>query len=67
MGRFDSGTGTTCSIERLEKVLSDILTDRYGIKIKATMKGEQNDNNNSCRPCPDSGRSARIPDVRNAL
>lgn len=67
MGRFDSGTGTTCSIERLEKVLTGILSDRYGLSIKATMKGEQNDNNNSCRPCPDSGRSARISDVRNAV
>lgn len=67
MGRFDSGTGTTCSIERLEKVLSGILSDRFGAKIKVTMKGETNDNNDSCGFCPDSGRSARIPTVRNAV
>ena len=67
MGRFDSGTGTTCSIERLEKVLSGILSDRYGIKIKATMKGEQNDNNNLDCPCPDSGRSAQLHPLHDAV
>lgn len=58
----------TVNIDRLTATLSDILSDRFSRQVLVTFKeGEQNDNNNSCRPCPDSGRSARIPDVRNAV
>ena len=44
MGRFDSGTGTTCSIERLEKVLSGILSDRYGKSVTVIVKDGKNEN-----------------------
>lgn len=57
----------TLNIDRLTATLSDILSTKYGRQITVTMKGEQNDNNDSRRPCPDSGRSARIPDVRDAV
>lgn len=58
----------TLNLDRLTATLSGILSTKYGRQITVTFKeGEQNDNNYSCRPCPDSGRSARIPTVRNAV
>lgn len=58
----------TVNIDRLTATLSDILSAKYGRQVLVTFKeGEQNDNNDSCRPGSDSGRSARIPTVRNAV
>ena len=56
----------TLNLDRLAAVMSGILTDRYGAKVTVTLEGKD-DNNNSCRPCSDSGRSSRFPDVRNVV
>lgn len=58
----------TVNIDRLTATLSDILSDRFSRQVLVTFKeGEQNDNNNPDCPGTDSGRSARIPAVRNAV
>jgi hypothetical protein len=46
-------------IKRLESVLSDILTDRYGKLIEVTLEEKDVNNNPDCADS-DSGRSARI-------
>ena len=53
-------------IKRLESVLSDILTDRYGKLIEVTLEGKNVNNNSDCADS-DSGRSAWFPDVRNVV
>lgn len=58
----------TINTDRLTATLSDILSSKYSRQILVAFKeGEQNDNNDSCRLCHDSGGSARIPDVRNVV
>lgn len=58
----------TVNIDRLTATLSDILSAKYNRQITVTFKeGEQNDNNDSCRSCFDSGGSTRFPDVRHAV
>ena len=53
-------------IKRLESVLSDILTDRYGKLIEVTLEGK-NDNNNPDCPGTDSGRSAQFHPLHDAV
>lgn len=47
------------NINRLESVLSGILSDRYGKEIAVTLEGEDV-NSNSYSADSDSGRSARL-------
>jgi len=53
-------------IKRLESVLSGILSDRHNRQISVKLEGEDVNNNSDCTDS-DSGRSARIPDVRNVV
>lgn len=53
-------------IKRLESVLSDILTDRYGKLIKVTLEGKNVNNNSDCADS-DSGRSAQFHPLHDAV
>ena len=53
-------------IKRLESVLSDILTDRYGKLIEVTLEGKDVNNNPDCADS-DSGRSAQFRPLHDAV
>ena len=53
-------------IKRLESVLSDILTDRYGKLIEVTLEEKDVNNNPDCADS-DSGRSAQFRPLHDAV
>ncbi len=57
---------TTLNTDRLTAVLSGILTDRYGKQIKVTLEGKNVNNNPDC-PGTDSGRSAQLHPLHDAV
>ena len=56
----------TVNIDRLAAVLSGILTDRYGAKVTVTLEGKDDNNNPDC-PGTDSGRSAQLHPLHDAV
>lgn len=60
MGRPDKGTGKTCSIGRLEFVLSGILSDRLNRKVTVTLEGNEKSSKDDNADCPVSAHGRRL-------
>lgn len=56
----------TINISRLEKTLSELLSDRHGKEIKVILE-ETNVNSDTVSNNSDPGKRAWFPDVRNVV
>lgn len=56
----------TLNTDRLTSVLSAILSDKYGKRIKVTLEGKDDNNNPDC-PGTDSCRSAQLHPLHDAV
>ena len=56
----------TINISKLEKTLSEILSDKHNKEITVVLEGDDV-NSDTVSNNSDSGKRARVPDVRNVV